>query len=54
MRFSEQHIKTTDILVLCNHVYLRKSETDATSARSAISQELKFNKQLLLIHIKFD
>ena len=54
MKSLEQHIKTTNILVLCNYVYLHKFETDANSPWSSISQEAKFKKQLFLIHIGFD
>ena len=37
MRFQEQHIKTTNILVLCNYVYLHESKMAANSLLSLIS-----------------
>ena len=36
MSFREQHIKTTNILVLCNYVYLHKSKMAANSLLSLI------------------
>ena len=37
MRYREQHIKPTNILVLCNYVYLHKSKVAANSLLSLIS-----------------
>ena len=37
MRSLEQHIKTTNILVLCNYVYLHKSKMAANTLLSLIS-----------------
>ena len=37
MRFREQHIKTTNILVLCNYVYLHKFKMAANFLLSLIS-----------------
>ena len=63
MRFQEQHIKSTNILVLCNYVYLHKSKMastfllfliSATSSYFQVITSVWLDVYNTKVHIKYD